>query len=156
MQRFFRYLMIMKLLLLFVAAILMAGCDAGMNGDQQAREVAGEWADAYFNCDFKDASGYVTPESQKWLQYAASNTTEQELKMLQDAGGAHVSVEESFDEANDTMRLVTLHVTNFLTSGQQASALAKEGVVKVTVVKRDAGWQVRMAGLLQSGKQNHD
>ena len=146
----------MKQLLLFLAAILVAGCDVGMDGDQQAREVAGDWADAYFNCDFKDASGYVTPESQKWLQYAASNTTEEELKMLKNAGGARVSVSDSFDEANDTMRLVTLNVTNVLTTQQQKPVIAEEGTFKVMVVKRDGEWQVRMAGLLQSGKQNHD
>ena len=148
--------MIMKLLLLFVAAILMAGCEAGMNGDQQAREVAGEWADAYFNCDFKDASGSVTPESQKWLQYAASNTTAEELKMLQDAGGAQVSVSNGFDEANDTMRLVTMNVTNVLTTQQQSSVLAKDATFKVMVVKRNGSWKVRMAGLPQSGKQSRD
>lgn len=146
----------MKQLLLFLAAILVAGCDVGMDGDQQAREVAGDWADAYFNCDFKDASGYVTPESQKWLQYAASNTTAEELKILKDAGGARVSVNNSFDEANDTMRLVTLNVSNVLTTQQQKPVLAEEGIFKVTVVKRDGEWLVRMAGLPQSGKQSRD
>jgi hypothetical protein len=148
--------MIMKQLLLFLAAILVAGCDVGMDGDQQAREVAGDWADAYFNCDFKDASGYVTPESQKWLQYAASNTTAEELKILKDAGGARVSVNNSFDEANDTMRLITLNVSNVLTTQQQKPVLAEEGIFKVTVVKRDGEWLVRMAGLPQSGKQSRD
>ena len=146
----------MKQLLLFSVVILTVACELGMDGDQQARQVAGNWADAYFNCDFKDASGYVTPESQKWLQYAASNTTEEELKMLKNAGGARVSVDDSFDEANDTMRLVTLNVTNVLTTQQQKPVIAEEGTFKVMVVKRDGEWQVRMAGLLQSGKQNHD
>ena len=146
----------MKQLLLFLVAILMVGCELGMDGDQQVQQVAGNWADAYFNCDFKDASRYVTPESQKWLQYAASNTTEEELTMLKNAGGARVSISNSFDEANDTMRLVTLNVTNVLTTQQQKPVLAKEGTFKVMVVKRDGEWQVRMAGLLQSGKQNHD
>ena len=148
--------MIMKQLLLFLVAILMVGCELGMDGDQQAQQVAGNWADAYFNCDFKDASRYVTPESQKWLQYAASNTTEEELTMLKNAGGARVSISNSFDEANDTMRLVTLNVTNVLTTQQQKPVLAKERTFKVIVVKRDGEWQVRMAGLLQSGKQSHD
>ena len=148
----------MKLLLLFMAAVLLTGCDMGMDGDQEARDAAEAWADAYFNCDFKDASGYVTPESQKWLQYAASNTTEQDLKLLQDAGGAQVIVSENFDVANDTLRVVTFSVTNVLTPAaqRQASALAKEATFKVTVVKRKAGWQVRMEGLPQNGMQSRD
>ena len=146
----------MKQLLLFVTAILMAGCDIGMDGDQQAKNVAGDWADAYFNCDYKDASEYVTPESQKWLQYAASNTTAEELKLLKEAGGAQVSVSDAFDEANDTMRLVTLNVTNVLTTQQQTSVLTKDVTFKVMVVKHDGDWKVRMAGLPQSGKQSRD
>ena len=149
--------MIMKQLLLFMTALMLAGCDGGMDGDQQAREVAGDWADAYFNCDFKDASGYVTTESQKWLQYAASNTSAEELKLLQEAGGAQVSVDDGFDEANDTMRLVTLNVTNSLKPSAQGKAeLVKDGTFKVVVVKREAGWQVRMAGLPRSEKQSRD
>lgn len=147
----------MKQLLLFMTAILQAGCDSGMDGDQQARESAGDWADAYFNCDFKDASEYVTPESQKWLQYAASNTSADELKLLQEAGGAQVTVDDGFDEANDTMRLVTLYVTNSLKPSVQGKAeLVKDGTFKVMAVKREVGWQVRMAGLPRNEKQNRD
>ena len=147
----------MKQLLLFMTAILLAGCDGGMDGDQQARESAGDWADAYLNCDFKDASEYVTPESQKWLQYAASNTSADELKLLQEAGGAQVTVDDGFDEANDTMRLVTLYVTNSLKPSVQGKAeLGKDGTFKVMVVKREVGGQVRMAGLPRNEKQNRD
>ena len=147
----------MKLLLLFATAFIMAGCSVGNDGDQQAQNVAGAWADAYFNCDFKDASGYVTTESQKWLQYAASNTSAEELKLLQEAGGAQVSVDDGFDEANDTMRLVTLNVTNSLKPSAQGKAeLVKDGTFKVVVVKREAGWQIRMAGLPRSEKQSRD
>ena len=145
----------MKQLLLFMATILMVGCDMGIDGDQQAKNAAEAWADAYFNCDYKDASGYVTPESQKWLQYAASNTTAEELKVLKDAGGAQVAVEESFDEANDTMRLVTLNVTNSLKPSKNPE-LVKDGIYKVVVVKRADSWQVRMAGLPRNEKQSRD
>ena len=127
----------------------------GIDGDQQAKNAAEAWADAYFNCDYKDASGYVTPESQKWLQYAASNTTAEELKVLKDAGGAQVAVEELFDEANDTMRLVTLNVTNSLKPSKNPE-LVKNGIYKVVVVKRADSWQVRMAGLPRNEKQSRD
>ena len=146
----------MKLLLLFMTAILMTGCEMGMDGDQQARKVAENWADAYFNCDYKDAGNYVTQESQKWLQYAASNTTEQELELLQEVGGASIAVSDWFEAANDTLRLVTLTVTNFLTEQHQTPTITKEGTFKVAVVKRDAGWQVRMEGLPQNGMQSRD
>ena len=144
--------MIMKQLLLFMAAVLMAGCDEGLTSGQQAQNAAEAWADAYFNCDFKDAKGYVTDDSQKWLQYAASNTTQQDLDMLKQAGGAQVTDSECDGEGNDTLRLVTLSVSNVLT----AKGVAKEATFHVAVVKRDAGWQVRMEGLPQSGMRSRD
>jgi hypothetical protein len=55
------------------------------------------------------------------------------------------------------MRLVTLNVTNSLKPSAQGKAeLVKNGTFKVVVVKREAGWQVRMAGLPRSGKQSRD
>ena len=148
----------MKLLLLFATAILMTGCVGGMSDDQEAKNNAQEWADAYFNCDYKDAQAYVTTESQKWLQFAASNTTEQDLKLLQEAGGAHVTIGEAFDEANDTMRLVTLTVSNYLkpVALGEPPVLEKDGTIKVLVLKRDGEWKVRMEGLPRSEKQSHD
>lgn len=143
--------MIMKQLLLFMVTVLMVGCDTAMSNGQEACDAAGAWADAYFNCDYKDAKGYVTDDSQKWLQFAASNTTEQDLKRLQEAGGARVTASDS-DGGNDTLQLVTLTVSNVLT----ATGVADEGTFHVTVVKRDAGWQVRMEGLPQSGMRSRD
>ena len=148
----------MKLLLLFATAIMMAGCSMEMNDDHEAKNNAQDWADAYFNCDYKDAQEYVTTESQKWLKFAASNTTEQDLKLLQGAGGARVTVGEAFDEANDTMRLVTLTVSNYLkpVALGEPPVLEQEGTIKVKVVKRDGEWQVRMEGLPRSEKQSRD
>ena len=56
------------------------------------------------------------------------------------------------NQRNDTLQLVTLSVSNVLT----ATGVADEGTFHVTVVKRDAGWQVRMEGLPQSGMRSRD
>ena len=148
--------MIMKQLLLFMAAALMAGCDAATGSDQGARDAAGAWADAYFNCDFKDAATNATAESDKWLRFAASNTTEEDLKLVN--GGATVSAADYFTIANDTLRVVTLTVRNFLktTAVGAPAELQQEGRFLVTVVKRDGDWKVRMEGLPRSEKQSRN
>ena len=38
----------------------------------------------------------------------------------------------------------------------EKAELVKNGTFKIMVVKREAGWQVRMAGLPRSGKQSRD
>ena len=146
----------MRQLLLLLTVVLITGCNQGFDGDDAALDVAADWADAYFNCDFHEAANYTTAESDKWLRFAATNTTEEDLQVIQ--GKATATADEYFTKANDTLRVVTLHVRNFLKPvviGATAQ-LQEEGTFLVTVVKRDSKWKVRMEGLPQSEKQNRD
>ncbi|MBQ3698373.1 MAG: hypothetical protein II886_00525 [Prevotella sp.] len=147
----------MKHLKVFMAALLLAGCDLGFNGDEAARDAAVAWADAYFNCDFHEAAEYATPESGKWLRFAASNTTEDGLELLRERN-AKVEGDDYYPVANDTLRVIKLKVWNPLlptVPGQEARQ-AEKGEFLVTVVKRDGSWKVRMEGLPRSEKQSRD
>lgn len=149
----------MKVFFLFCAAILLSGCDFTNDHDNEAIEAAVCWAEAYFNYDFHQAEEYATPESGRWLRFAASNTTERDLQLVQQNGnGATVEVEDFFPEANDTLRVVLLRVNNFVSSTLPAESaqLVDEGMFNVTIVLRDGKWKVRMEGLPQSEKQSRD
>jgi hypothetical protein len=148
----------MKHLKLLFAAALMASCDMGTDGNGAVRDTAEAWAEAYFNCDYVEAGKYATAESDKWLRFAASNTTEQELELV---NGRHavVASDDDVSISNDTLRTVTLRVNNYLKPsmlGEPAVQPDEEGVFYVSVVKRDGRWQVRMEGLPQSEKQSRD
>ena len=146
----------MRQLFFLLSAMMMASCNLGFEGDSAALDVATDWADAYFNCDYHEAATYATAESDKWIRFAASNTTEQDLQTIQ--GQATVSADDYFTVASDTLRVVTLHVRNFLKPvaiGAPAQ-LQEEGTFLVTVVKRDGTWKVRMEGLPQSERQSRD
>ena len=146
----------MRPLFFLLTAVIMAGCNQGFEGDDAAMEVAVDWAEAYFNCDYQDARNHTTAESDRWLRFAASNTTEQDLQPIQ--GQATATADDYFTVANDTLRVVTLHVRNFLkpTAIGSPTQLQEEGTFLVTVVKRDGRWKVRMEGLPQSEKQSRD
>ena len=146
----------MRQLFFLLTALTMASCNAGFEGDDAALDVASKWADAYFNYDFHEAATYSTPESDKWLLFAASNTTEQDLQVLQ--GNATATADDYFTVANDTLRVVTLHVRNFLKPAVVGATpqLQEEGTFLVTVVKRDGKWKVRMEDLPRSEKQSRD
>ena len=147
----------MKHLKLWLATILLTGCDFGMTGDDAVRQTAVSWAEAYFNCDFHEAEKYVTPESIKWLRFAASNVTEQELQLLNE-NNATVEAWDGFTIANDTICIVTLSVKNNLTNTplRESPKLSEEDTFTVTVVKRDNQWRVRMEGLPRSEKRSLD
>ena len=135
---------------------MMTGCILGFEGDNAALDVATDWAEAYFNCDYHDAADYATAESERWLRFAASNTTEQDLQTIQ--GKATATADDYFTVANDTLRIVTLHVKNFLKPAVAGSTaqLQEDGTFLVTVVKRNGKWKVRMEGLPRSEKQSRD
>lgn len=141
-----------------VATAVLSGCGMGSNSNRAARNAAVAWGEAYFNCDFMQAQDYSTPESNKWLSFAASNITEHDLEMLR-AQNAVVTCDDDITVSNDTLLLLTLRVSHYLKPailGEQAVQADEEGVFNIPVVKRGKRWMVRMEGLPQSEKQSRD
>lgn len=144
--------------ILTIAIILTAtACSIIQSDDSEATAVATEWGEAFFNCDYHAAEALSTAESRRWLQFAASNTTQQDLDLLRQQP-AQVDATDYFPAANDTLRVVQLVVRHSLSpavnGGQPAQV--EEALFPVTVVKRNGSWLVRMAGLPRSEKQSHD
>lgn len=147
----------MKKLLIWALALSLTACSMLRKNDDQATAVAVEWGEAFFNCDYHAAEALCTPESRRWLQFAASNTTQHDLDMLRQQA-AQVEATEFFPEASDTLRVVELVVRNSVspTIHGGESAQVEEALFHVTVVKRNGSWQVRMASLPRSEKQSRD
>lgn len=146
----------MKKLLIWALALSLTACSM-LRDDDQATAVAVEWGEAFFNCDYHAAEALCTPESRRWLQFAASNTTQHDLDMLRQQA-AQVEATEFFPEASDTLRVVELMVRNSVspTNHGGESAQVEEALFHVTVVKRNGSWKVRMASLPRSEKQSRD
>lgn len=146
----------MKKLLIWALALSLTACSM-LRDDDQATAVAVEWGEAFFNCDYHAAEALCTPESRRWLQFAASNTTQHDLDMLRQQA-AQVEATEFFPEASDTLRVVELMVRNSVspTIHGGESTQVEEALFHVTVVKRNGSWQVRMASLPRSEKQSRD
>ncbi len=139
--------------------VFLAACSFGNQGDEEALQVAEQWGDAFFNCDFHRAERYCTTDSKQWLQFAASNTTEQDLQLLQqNEDGATVTAEDFFPEANDTMRMVMLQVKNHLSTPAigDTAIMVEKSVFRIPVVKQKGEWRVKMEDLPRSGRQSRD
>ena len=144
--------------LLFSALMLsLTACNMLPSDDHEATEVAVLWGEAFFNCDYHAAESLSTPESRRWLQFAASNTTQRDLDLLRQHA-ATVEATDYFPEANDTLRVVELEVRNSLNHSMNAGELSQVDKVlfRLTVVKRNGSWLVRMADLPRSEKQSRD
>ena len=147
----------MKKYLILSLTLALTACNMMHNDDDQATAIAIEWGEAFFNCDYHAAEALSTPDSRRWLQFAASNTTQQDLDLLKQHA-AEVEATDFFPEANDTLRVVELAVRNSVKptiAGEQPSQIEK-AMFRTTVVKRNGSWLVRMASLPRSEKQSRD
>jgi len=147
----------MKKLLIFALTLSLTACNMIQRDDDQATAVAVEWGEAFFNCNYHAAEALCTPESRRWLQFAASNTTQHDLDLLKQHA-ADVEATDFFPDANDTLRVVELVVRNSITPSTNAekSSQKEKALFHVTVVKRNGNWLVRMADLPRSEKQSRD
>ena len=147
----------MKKYLILSLTLALTSCNMMQNDDDQATAIAIEWGEAFFNCDYHAAEALSTPDSRRWLQFAASNTTQQDLDLLKQHA-AEVEATDFFPEANDTLRVVELMVRNSVKptiAGEEPSQIEK-AMFRTTVVKRNGSWLVRMASLPRSEKQSRD
>ena len=145
----------MRQLFFLLTALTMASCNAGFEGDDAALDVASQWADAYFNCDFHEAANYATPESDKWLRFAASNITEKDVSYINEHNQeAKVEIVDRYMMAGDTTCSARIRVSDFVQLGfiEEDSKVIDQAEYQVTLVNRDGKWLVRMEGPLQSGK----
>ena len=147
----------MKKLLILAMVLSLTACNLTNREDTLATDVAVQWGEAFFNCNYHAAQALSTPESRRWLQFAASNTTQQDLDLLKQHA-AEVESTDYFPAANDTLRVVQLVVRNSLSPAVNGGAPLQvdEALFSVTVVKRNDQWLVRMASLPRSERQSRD
>ena len=146
----------MKYYLLFALAFVFNSCQLG---DEHASDAVDKplmaWAEAYFGFDYEEALDYMTPESEKWIRFAASNITEKDVSFINEHNkGAKVEIVDRYIMAGDTTCSARIRVSDFVLLGfvGQENKVIDNAEYQVTCVKRDDKWKVRMEGPLQSGK----
>ena len=141
----------MKYYLLSFLVFLLTGCQL-INGksENSIDEPLTNWADAYFNFHYQDALEYMTPESGKWIRFAASNITEQDVEFIKNQDkNAHVEIIERHMMAGDTTCSARISVSNFIELGGfgQENKQVDNAEFQVILVHRDGKWLVKMEGL---------
>lgn len=147
-----------RLWMIAVMALLLSCDDTAGEGQEVAERVATAWGQAYFNYDFERAAKYATPESRRWLSFAASNVYQADIDVLNaQENGASVEVTD-YEVTGDTTAMVVMEVRNFLQRDTIGSAgrMVDEATFRISLVTRDKRVLVRMAGLPRSEKRSRD
>jgi predicted lipid-binding transport protein (Tim44 family) len=150
----------MKYYAFFIIALMGLTACTEMHSahNERVEKCANAFAEAYFNYDFMAARELVTPESEKWLRFAASNMTQEDIDMLNASSVAATTEVSDITTVDDSTAIATIKVKDFLQKDSigRAGKMVDEAQFELTVIKRDKQYFVRMEGLPRSEKQSRD
>ena len=108
---------------------------------------------------FEKALRYCTPESEKWLRFAASNVHQADVDSLRAKyEDAQIELGDIEWQDNDSLASIEITVSDFLqmdTIGKVARLTEKANFC-LPMVKKDGRWMVRMGSPLRSETQSRD
>ena len=143
-----------KYLLFMVAIMLLNACSqSAADPDAAVKAQAQRFAEAYFNYDFDKACRFVTPESEKWLRFAASNVTQEDVDMI-NATSAEVSVAVTdCQHQSDSVACVRVIVYNAVLKNnlEQPAYVADEADFALTLVNRAGDYLIKLESLPRNG-----
>lgn len=146
--------------ILIAGILLLAAChEQEAVPHAKARSRVQEFAEAYFNYDFQRAGKLVTPESMKWLRFAASNITQQDIDMLNaQETTTEAVVTDYWQTPGDSTGTAIVEVADYLqkTAIGGSMQLVDAATFRLTVVEREGMYYVKMEGLPRSGRQSRD
>ena len=147
-----------KGLLSIVVICLMVACIwKPTNTEESTCRQAKAFAEAYFNYDFEEAGQRSTPESAKWLQFASSSITQEDVDFINSQEAASVTV-SNCSKVNDSISIVTIVVDHFVTRDSIGSPahITNEATFNLKVVLRNGDYLIKMEGLPQNEMQSLD
>ncbi len=149
----------MKYYILSFMLFFMASCQSSGDSNTNAIDKSlSTWAEAYFNFDYEKAMKYMTPESGKWIRYAASNITENDISFIKTQNKQTRIEIIDHQLQGDTLCYATIRVSDFVQLGVEAqdNKAIDQADFYIKLVKRDGDWLVRTEGLPRSEKQSRD
>ena len=149
-----------RFLLSAIMAFAFLSCDFdNTEGSDLTDEAAVQWAEAYFNYQFERAAHFVTPESRKWLRFAATNVSEQDVEVLRrQEGPAEVYLLDCV-QTDDSTWTATIEVNHYMerdSLNAPGHMVTGDAEYEVQIVERNKRMFVRMEGLPRNGMRSHD
>lgn len=139
--------------------LLFVACKNTPEIEDEIRNDIGKFADSYFNYDLHKTLEYCTPESRKWIQYAASNIKERDLVVLRSQEkGAKTEIKDIEISDDDSTAVVKIQVSNFMQTDtiDSPGRMTDNTFYRIKAVKRNGRWLVRMEGLPRNEKSYRD
>ena len=107
-------LRLLGFVIVMASGLFITSCDDNKEKHETPlEEQVDSFANAYFNWQFYKAIKYVTPESEKWIKYAASQVHTADLKLINaQEEKAHVEIQDI--EQEDSTAKIKINVSNYM------------------------------------------
>lgn len=132
-----------------ISLAALSSCGSRFNdGESGLREAVDSFSIAYFNWHFKDATKYVDQDSMPWLDYAASQVSQEDVDSLKAmAEGASVEVKDV--EGSGSYRMATVEARGFLSfdSIGKSPRIIDKATFQLPVNKVGESWKVVLRSL---------
>ena len=146
--------------LTMVGCVLIGLCACtDHKNEEQLRNTASAFAQTYFNWQFNDALAHCTPSSQRWISYAASQVTQNDVYKLRSAEqGARSEIKKIQYEEGDSVASVVMKVENFLSMDSIGTVghFVKSATYTLQFVQLNKRWKVRLTKLPRPDSSLHD
>lgn len=133
----------------WVSGLLITACSSHKD-EPQLKEAANGFAATFFNWQLNEALPYCTPESKKWIEYAGSQITQEDIDLLkaQDEGASH-QLEDINYQAGDTTATVIVKVKNvmLLDSIGKSGMMMDKASFQIHLCYRNKQWKVLLTSL---------
>ena len=133
----------------WVSGLLITACSSHKD-EPQLKETANGFAATFFNWQLNEALPYCTPESKKWIEYAGSQITQEDIDLLkaQDEGASH-QLEDINYQAGDTTATVVVKVKNvmLLDSIGKSGKMMEKASFQIHLCYRNKQWKVLLTSL---------
>ena len=142
----------MKLKYLFIATLLLVACqNQTPDPNRQIARSVEDFVGTYYNWQYHKALSYVTPESERWLSFMASQVQESDLEELRKQEQPPTFQIDSIATHPDSTALAIVTVSNFLQADSfgQPPTLREQATIHLNLVysRQKQNWLVDLKSL---------
>ena len=129
-----------------VAALCLASA-CSLKDDAAVETCAKSFGQNYFNLRLQQASGFCTDRSYKWIEFYASNISQDDVDVLNTQTDSALCDIDDIDIDGDSAR-VKMTVRNFLLCDSigRPGSMCKQGKCRLTLRKEGETWKVDLDG----------
>lgn len=130
----------------FITALCLASA-CSLKDDAAVETCAKSFGQNYFNLRLQQASGLCTDRSYKWIEFYASNISQDDVDVLNTQTDSALCDIDDIDIDGDSAR-VKMTVRNFLLCDSigRPGRMCKEGKCRLTLRKEGETWKVDLDG----------